>query len=78
MAAPAMITTLDEFETEYRKGVGHVMPPRGEREASLDNIRRFGDGIGDYNPAFPRRGLRRAKPVRDDGRARRSSSTGQA
>ena len=52
MAAPAMITTLDEFETEYRKGVGHVMPPRGEREASLDNIRRFGDGIGDYNPLF--------------------------
>ena len=52
MAEPALITTLDDFEAEYRKGVGHVMPSSGSREASLDNIRRFGDGVGDYNPLY--------------------------
>ena len=52
MAAPAMITTIDDFEAEYRKGIGYVMPPRGSREASLDNIQRFGDGVGDYNPLY--------------------------
>ena len=52
MAAPAMITTLDDFEAEYRNGIGYVMPPRGSREASLDNIQRFGDGVGDYNPLY--------------------------
>ena len=52
MAASAMITTLDEFEAEYRKGIGYRMPARGGREASIDNIRRFGDGVGDYNPLY--------------------------
>ena len=52
MAAPAMITTLDEFEAEYRSGIGYRMPARGSREASIDNIRRFDDGIGDYNPLY--------------------------
>ena len=52
MAAPAMITTLDDFEAEYRKGIGYVMSARGSREASLDNIQRFGDGVGDYNPLY--------------------------
>ena len=52
MAASAMITTIDDFEAEYRKGIGYVMPPRGSREASLDNIQRFGDGVGDYNPLY--------------------------
>ena len=52
MAASAMITTLDEFEAEYRKGIGYRMPARGSREASIDNIRRFGDGAGDYNPLY--------------------------
>ena len=52
MAAAAMITTLDDFEAEYRKGIGYRMPARGSREASLDNIRRFGDGVGDYNPLY--------------------------
>jgi len=47
------ITTLDEFEEEYRKGVGVTLPWRGAvREASADNIRRFGDGIGDMNPLY--------------------------
>ena len=52
MAEVEMIRTLDEFEDEYRKGIGFVLPPRGTREASLDNIRRFGDGVGDYNPLY--------------------------
>ena len=52
MANPAPITTLDEFEAEYRAGIGHVLPPGGSREASIDNIRRFGDGVGDYNPLY--------------------------
>ena len=46
------ITTLDELEAEYRKGIGTVLPPGATKEASLDNIRRFGDGIGDYNPLW--------------------------
>ena len=40
------ITTLDEFEEEYAKGTGQSLPVRGGKEASLDNIRRFGDGVG--------------------------------
>ena len=47
-----LIRTLDEFETEYRKGVGTVLPHRPTKEASLDNVRRFGDGVGDYNPLW--------------------------
>ena len=52
MAELAMITTLDEFEAEYRKGIGHRTPPLGSKVASIDNIRRFGDGVGDYNPLY--------------------------
>lgn len=53
MASTTPITTLDEFEEEYAKGIGVTLPPRGApREASADNIRRFGDGIGDYNPLY--------------------------
>ena len=48
----AAITTLDEFESEYNEGAGKTLPSRGFREASLDNIRRFGDGVGDYNPLW--------------------------
>ncbi len=47
-----LITTLEEFEEEYRKGIGTVLPQRPMKEANLDNIRRFGDGIGDYNPLW--------------------------
>jgi len=45
-----MITTLDEFEAEFRKGIGTVLPPSPWKEANLDNIILFEDGIGDYNP----------------------------
>ena len=47
-----LIRTLDEFEAEYRKGIGTVLPHRPSKEANLDNIRRFGDGAGDYNPLW--------------------------
>lgn len=47
------IITLDELEAEYRKGIGQILPSRGSgKEANLDNIRRFGDGVGDYNPLW--------------------------
>ena len=52
MADASLIRTLDEFEAEYRKGVGTVLGHRPVKEASLDNIRRFGDGVGDYNPLW--------------------------
>ena len=47
-----VIKTLDEFQDEYRKGIGQVLPHRPSKEANLDNIRRFGDGVGDYNPLW--------------------------
>ena len=47
-----LITTLEEFETEYKKGIGEVLPAQPMKEANLDNIRRFGDGVGDYNPLW--------------------------
>ena len=50
--AGALIETIDEFEAEYRKGIGTVLPHRPAKEANLDNIRRFGDGVGDYNPLW--------------------------
>ena len=53
MNKPALLKTLDEFEEEYAKGIGQTLPRRGEGKlASLDNIRRFGDGVGDYNPLW--------------------------
>ena len=52
MAEAQLITTLDEFQEEYRNGIGTVLPHRPSKEASLDNIRRYGDGVGDYNPLW--------------------------
>ncbi len=52
MTETKLITTIDEFESEYRKGIGAVLPFRPMKEASLDNIKRFGDGVGDYNPLW--------------------------
>ena len=52
MAASNPITTLDEFESEYRSTIGEMLPPGASKEANLDNIRRFGDGVGDYNPLW--------------------------
>jgi acyl dehydratase len=49
------ITTLDEFEAEYRKGIGTNMDLNHERflyEATRDNILNFADAIGDNNPLW--------------------------
>ena len=47
-----LIQTLDEFQDEYRKGIGSTLGHRPSKQASLDNIRRYGDGAGDYNPLY--------------------------
>ena len=52
MANDDLIRTLDEFEAEYRSGIGTTLPHHPTKEANLDNIRRFGDGVGDYNPLW--------------------------
>ncbi len=52
MVENKLISSIDEFEAEYKKGIGEVLPYRPMKEANLDNIRRFGDGVGDYNPLW--------------------------
>ena len=53
MADLKPITTIDEFEDEYRKGAGEILASAtASKQASLDNIRRAGDGMGDYNPLW--------------------------
>lgn len=52
MADSELITTLDEFQSEYRKGIGTVLPYRPSKQATVDNLRRYADGVGDYNPLF--------------------------
>lgn len=52
MTSAKMITTLDEFEAEYRKNLGKELRPSQWKEASLDNIRRFTTGVGDFNPLW--------------------------
>ena len=47
-----LITTLDQFQDEYRKGIGTVLPHRPSKQANVDNLRRYADGVGDYNPLF--------------------------
>jgi acyl dehydratase len=47
-----LITSLDEFESEYRKTIGQTLSFRPQKSANLDNIRRYGDGAGDYNPLY--------------------------
>ncbi len=47
-----LITTLDEFQDEYRKGIGSVLPHRPSKQATVDNLRRYADGVGDYNPIY--------------------------
>jgi len=49
------ITTLDEFEVEYKKGIG-VEIDLGKQmfltEATRDNIMNFADAVGDNNPLW--------------------------
>lgn len=52
---PDRITTLDEFEREYRKGIGAEIDLNGSNfltEATRDNIMNFADAIGDNNPLW--------------------------
>jgi acyl dehydratase len=52
MARDDLIKSLDEFEAEYSKTIGETLDLNRMKEANLDNIRRFGDGVGDYNPLW--------------------------
>ncbi len=52
MAETRLITSIEEFESEYKKGIGQTLSYQPTKEANLDNIRRFGDGAGDYNPLW--------------------------
>lgn len=52
MAETALIKTLDEFQSEYRKGIGTTLPYRPYKQATVDNLRRYSDGVGDYNPLY--------------------------
>ena len=52
MAELDLIETIDDFQSQYEKGIGTILPHRPSKEANLDNIRRFGDGVGDYNPLW--------------------------
>ena len=44
------ITTLDQFEEEYRRGIDEPMSPRAWREVTEEWLRRHSEGSGDYNP----------------------------
>lgn len=46
----ALIRTIDEFAEAYKATIGQTLAHQPSKQASLDNIRRFGDGVGDYNP----------------------------
>jgi len=46
------ITNLDQFQQEFLKGVGTELPYRPSKQANVDNIKRYGDGVGDYNPLY--------------------------
>ena len=48
----ATITTLDEFEREFRDGLGVPLTPRAWRTVTPEWVQRFSDGVGDYNPLY--------------------------
>lgn len=55
MAKVTETNPLDEFEREFRRGIGQevdMSPQRFLEEATLDNIRNFADAIGDANPLW--------------------------
>ncbi len=56
---PGPITTLDEFEAEYRKGLGVEIDLNSQRfalEVTRDNILNFADAVGDNNPLWTNEG----------------------
>ena len=68
MAEQAPITTLDEFEEEYKSGSGKMLPSSASKQASFDNILRASDGIGDYNPLWRDEEYAGKQPLRYDHR----------
>src|SRR5687768_12709413 len=48
----AKIRTLDEFEAEYKAGLGEPLSPRPWRTITEEWLERFGDGVGDFNPLW--------------------------
>lgn len=46
------ITTLDQFEEEYRQGIDLPMRPRAWREVTEEWLARHSEGSGDYNPLY--------------------------
>jgi acyl dehydratase len=46
------ITTLEQFEEEYSKGLGVSIHPKGWREVTREWLHRHSEGSGDYNPLF--------------------------
>jgi acyl dehydratase len=49
------ITSLDQFEAEFRKGIGVEIDLSGQRfltEVTRDNILNFADAVGDSNPLW--------------------------
>ena len=52
MSESDLITTLDEFQEEYRKTIGDTLPYRPTKQATVDNLVRYSDGVGDYNPLY--------------------------
>jgi acyl dehydratase len=51
----AQRTTLEEFEREYKKGIGIEIDLNKQRflvEATRDNIKNFADAVGDNNPLW--------------------------
>ena len=49
------ISNLDEFEAEYKKGIGIEIDLNKQRfltEATRDNILNFADAVGDKNPLW--------------------------
>lgn len=54
------ICTLDEFEQAYRVGLGVPLPLKPWRTITEESVRRFGDGVGDYNPLWREPGYAKA------------------
>jgi len=46
------ITTLDDFEKQYREGLGRPLQPKAWRQVTSEWLGRHSEGSGDYNPLF--------------------------
>lgn len=60
------ISTIDEFESEYKKGIGVEINLDGQRflrEVTRDNIMNFADAVGDNNPLWINEEYARKSPL---------------